>query len=218
MNRPRGKAQAMTTTRGSVFVVSAPSGAGKTTLCQAVTGRLPGIRHSVSYTTRPRRPQETDGVHYSFVDEEEFRTMVTDGEFVEWAQVHGHFYGTSRGRLEETLSKGDDILLDIDVQGARQLKHGLPESVLIFVLPPSTEELRRRLVGRGSDSAETIRKRLMKAREEIAEYRNYRYVIVNDDFDRALAALESIIAAERASAGRVDEAWIREQFLKEESD
>jgi len=205
----------MIKTRGSVFVVSAPSGAGKTTLCQAVTRRVSRIRHSVSYTTRPRRAQEVDGVHYSFVDEEEFRTMVAEGEFVEWAQVHNHFYGTSRRRLDETLNGGDDILLDIDVQGARQLKHGIPESILIFILPPSPEELERRLVGRGSDSGDTIQGRLTRARDEISEYRNYRYVIVNDDFDRALAALEAIITAERAAVNRVDDAWIRAQFLKE---
>jgi guanylate kinase len=154
-------------------------------------------------------------VHYSFVDEEEFRTMVAEGEFVEWAQVHNHFYGTSRRRLDETLNGGDDILLDIDVQGARQLKHGIPESILIFILPPSPEELERRLVGRGSDSGDTIQGRLTRARDEISEYRNYRYVIVNDDFDRALAALEAIITAERAAVNRVDDAWIRAQFLKE---
>ena len=205
----------MIKTRGSVFVVSAPSGAGKTTLCQAVTRRVSRIRHSVSYTTRPRRAQEVDGVHYSFVDEEEFRTMVAEGEFVEWAQVHNQFYGTSRRRLDETLNGGDDILLDIDVQGARQLKHGIPESILIFILPPSPEELERRLVGRGSDSGDTIQGRLTRARDEISEYRNYRYVIVNDDFDRALAALEAIITAERAAVNRVDDAWIRAQFLKE---
>ena len=205
----------MIKTRGSVFVVSAPSGAGKTTLCQAVTRRVSRIRHSVSYTTRPRRAQEVDGVHYSFVDEEEFRTMVAEGEFVEWAQVHNHFYGTSSRRLDETLNGGDDILLDIDVQGARQLKHGIPESILIFILPPSPEELERRLVGRGSDSGDTIQGRLTRARDEISEYRNYRYVIVNDDFDRALAALEAIITAERAAVNRVDDAWIRAQFLKE---
>jgi guanylate kinase len=205
----------MIKTRGSVFVVSAPSGAGKTTLCQAVTRRVSRIHHSVSYTTRPRRAQEVDGVHYSFVDEEEFRTMVAEGEFVEWAQVHNHFYGTSRRRLDETLNGGDDILLDIDVQGARQLKHGIPESILIFILPPSPGELERRLVGRGSDSGDTIQGRLTRARDEISEYRNYRYVIVNDDFDRALAALEAIITAERAAVNRVDDAWIRAQFLKE---
>lgn len=215
MNPPPGNAPFLMKTRGSIFVVSAPSGAGKTTLCQAAAGRVPRIRHSVSYTTRTRRAHEVDGVHYSFVDEEEFRAMVGDGEFVEWAQVHNHFYGTSRRRLFETLDGGDDVLLDIDVQGARQLKHGMPGSILIFILPPSLEELERRLVGRGTDSGDTIRRRLTKAREEIAEYRNYRYVIVNDSFDRALSVLESIITAERAALEQVDEAWIRERFLKE---
>ncbi|MFA5354351.1 MAG: guanylate kinase [Thermodesulfovibrionales bacterium] len=205
----------MKRTRGSLFVVSAPSGAGKTTLCQKLCELLPGISHSVSYTTRSPRPGEIDGIHYTFVDQGEFRSMVSAGEFLEWAEVHGNLYGTSRGRVELSLSGGTDIILDVDVQGARQIREKLPESVLIFILPPSMEVLQERLTGRQSDAEEVIRRRIRRAKEEIAEYKGYDYVIVNDLFDDALRELFSIITAERAGIGTIDKEWIEDNFLKE---
>jgi guanylate kinase len=147
------------------------------------------------------------------VDEEEFRKMIEGGEFVEWAQVHGNFYGTSKRRLEEATCAGYDVLLDIDVQGARQLKRVYPESVHIFILPPSMQELRRRLTGRMSDSEAEAERRLKKARDEVKEYRSYEYVIVNNDLEQALVLLSSILLAERARIGRADCHWINETFL-----
>ncbi|NTU43140.1 MAG: guanylate kinase [Nitrospirales bacterium] len=201
--------------RGSLFVVSAPSGAGKTTLCQKLCEILPGISHSVSYTTRSPRPGEIDGVHYTFVDQGEFRSMVAGGEFLEWAEVHGNLYGTSRGRVEASLMEGADIILDVDVQGARQIKEKLPDSILLFILPPSMEVLQERLTGRQSDSEEVIRRRIMRAKEEISEYKRYDYVIVNDLFDDALRELFAIVTAERARIGTIDHEWIEDIFLKE---
>ncbi len=204
------------TMRGSLFVVSAPSGTGKSTLCQRLYERVPGIRHSVSYTTRLPRPGEIADVHYTFVDEEEFRGMIGQGEFAEWAQVHGNFYGTATKRLEATLSSGSDIMLDIDVQGAQQIREHFPDSVHIFILPPTFQELTKRLKGRKSESKESVRERLLQARNEIREYENYDYVIVNDDFETALQVLIAVVMAERARTAKVDHAWIRERFLKEE--
>lgn len=202
--------------KGSLFVVSAPSGAGKTTLCRKLMEIVPDVKFSVSYTTRKPRVGEIDGIHYTFVDEDEFRAMLADGEFVEWAQVHGNFYGTSKKRIEDTINKGFDILLDIDVQGARQIREHFPDSVLIFILPPSMDELKRRLAGRMSDSPEVITKRLKNAIDEIREYKNYDYVIINDVFDDALEEMIAIIVAERVRTSKIEEAWIKENFIKEE--
>ncbi|HMK55617.1 MAG TPA: guanylate kinase [Dissulfurispiraceae bacterium] len=202
--------------KGSLFVVSAPSGAGKTTLCRRAGEVLDGLKHSVSYTTRAPRPGEIQDVHYTFVDQDEFRGMIADGEFIEWAEVHGNFYGTSRKRIEDIIGKADDVILDIDVQGARQLREHYPESVLIFILPPSMPVLEQRLCNRMSDSQEVIEKRLRKAREEISEYKDYDYVIVNDQFDEAFSAFSSIIEAERTKVDKIDHEWIRKHFLKEE--
>lgn len=202
--------------RGSLFVISAPSGAGKTTLCQKLREVVSDLEFSVSYTTRKPRAGEIDGVHYIFVDEDEFREMIAEGEFVEWAQVHGNFYGTSRRRIEDTINEGFDMLLDIDVQGGRQIKEHFPDSILIFVLPPSMDELRKRLTGRMSDPEDVIKKRLKNAIDEIREYKNYDYVIINDAFDDALEEMVAIIIAERVRASRIEEEWIRENFIKEE--
>jgi guanylate kinase len=155
--------------RGSLFVVSAPSGTGKTTLCQKLREALPDLKFSVSYTTRKPREGEINDVHYTFVDEDEFRLMITDGEFVEWAQVHGNFYGTSKKRIEALMNEGLDVLLDIDVQGGGQIRAHFPDSVLIFVLPPSMDELKKRLSGRMTDSEDVINKRLVNAVDEIKE-------------------------------------------------
>ena len=202
--------------KGSLFVVSAPSGAGKTTLCRKAGEILSGLLHSVSYTTRAPRPQEVQDVHYTYVDKDKFCGMIDDGEFIEWAEVHGNFYGTSRRRIEDIVTRGNDVILDIDVQGARQIKEHYPQSTLIFILPPSMTVLEKRLFDRMSDSPEVIEKRLKKAREEICEYKYYDYVIVNDLFEEAFGVFSSIIMAERNSIEKVDHVWIKEHFLKEE--
>lgn len=202
--------------KGSLFVVSAPSGAGKTTLCRKAGEVLSGLMHSVSFTTRPPRPGEIPDEHYTFIDEDEFRAMIVEGEFVEWAEVHGNFYATSKRRIEAIINSGNDVILDIDVQGARQIREHYPESLLIFVLPPSLPALEERLFNRMSDSAEVIEKRLKKAREEISEYKYYDYVIVNDLFEEAFGVFASIITAERNRIAKVDHDWIQEHFLKEE--
>lgn len=202
--------------KGSLFVISAPSGAGKTTLCQKLREVVPDLEFSVSYTTRKPRAGEIDSVHYIFVDEDEFREMIAEGEFVEWAQVHGNFYGTSKRRIEDMINEGFDVMLDIDVQGGRQIKEHFPDSILIFVLPPSMDELKKRLTGRMSDAEDVIKKRLKNAIDEIREYKNYDYVIINDAFDDALEEMVAIIIAERVRASRIEEEWIRENFIKEE--
>lgn len=202
--------------KGSLFVISAPSGAGKTTLCQKLREIVPDVKFSVSYTTRKPRAGEVDGVHYSFVDEDEFRSMIAEGEFVEWAQVHGNFYGTSKRRIEVMINEGFDVILDIDVQGGRQIKEHFPDSVLIFVLPPSMDELKKRLTGRMSDAEDVIKKRLKNAADEIREYKNYDYVIINDNFDDALEEIVAIIIAERVRTSKIEKDWIKENFLEEE--
>jgi guanylate kinase len=199
--------------KGILFVISAPSGAGKTTLCRNVLETLPDIKFSVSYTTRSPRQGEVDGVHYNFVDEEGFRRMIAGSEFIEWAEVHGNFYGTLRKKIAEMASAGIDVLLDIDVQGARQVKESLPDSVLIFILPPSFEVLKERLTGRMTDTDEVIERRLKKAVDEIGEYKNYDYVIVNDVIENALIELKSVIIAERVRAYRLDNKLIEKNFL-----
>lgn len=197
-------------------MVSAPSGAGKTTLCRKLMETVDDLKFSVSYTTRKPREGEINGIHYTFIDEDEFRSMITDGEFIEWAQVHGNFYGTSKKRIEDMMDKGFDVLLDIDVQGARQIREHFPDSVLIFVLPPSMDELKKRLLSRMTDSEDVIMKRLKNAKEEIRGYKNYDYVIINDLFDDALKEMVAIVIAERARTLKIDEELIREKFFKEE--
>ena len=172
--------------KGLLFVLSAPSGAGKTSICSAVLEKLPDLRRSISYATRTMRAGEQDGVDYHFVSMEKFKQMVAAGEFVEWAEVHGNCYGTARKVIEEACSRGDDILLDIDVQGAAQLRAGGLDGVYIFILPPNLAELRRRLVGRNSDSEEVISRRLNNAGGEIAEAGNFDYLVVNSDLDQAV--------------------------------
>lgn len=201
---------------GGLFVVSAPSGAGKTTLCRMLCENLGGIKHSVSFTTRLPRKGERDGFDYSFVDKEGFMAMVDRNEFLEWAEVHGNLYGTSRVRTEEMKAKGLDVIMDIDVQGARQLLEKGIAACFIFVLPPSLSALNERLRGRDTDSAEVIDKRLRKSREEIGEYKNYEYVIINDSLDRALDAMMSIVKAERNKRRNIDHVWIEDNLLKED--
>lgn len=184
-------------TSGTLYTVSAPSGAGKTSLVAALVESLPAIQVSVSHTTRGMRPGEVDGVNYHFVSQEVFANMLGEAEFLEHAQVFSNFYGTSRRWVEETLAQGIDVVLEIDWQGAEQVRKVLPDTVSIFVLPPSRETLLKRLTGRGQDSEEVIAKRMAEAKSEISHYVESQYLIVNDDFGAALEEFRSIIVAER---------------------
>ena len=190
--------------RGTLFVVSAPSGAGKTTLCREIRLRVPDLTYSVSVTTRPPRPGEMDGVDFRFVGVDAFGAMLDRGELAEWATVHGNLYGTRARSLEDALASGRDVLLDIDTQGAAQLRGRYPDAVLIFVVAPSVRDLEKRLRERRSDAEVEIARRLVRAREEIALWRRYDYLIVNRDVKEALDQLESIIMAERCRTARID--------------
>ena len=179
--------------RGRLFVIAAPSGAGKTSLVRALMQREPGLRFSISYTTRPRRPTEEHGRDYFFVDADEFARMVEADEFLEHARVFDHRYGTGRRRVEEALAAGQDLILEIDWQGAQQVRRALPECVSIFILPPSRDELERRLRGRATDAEEVIRRRLRDAAADMTHWREFDHVVVNDHFDRALDQLQAIV-------------------------
>ena len=189
--------------RGDLFIVSAPSGAGKTTLLKRLFEEVDGLVFSVSHTTRAPRPGEVHGRDYYFVAEAEFEAMLERGEFLEWAEVHGNFYGTSRGAVEDALRRGLDVVLEIDVQGARQVKEAFPQAVLVFIMPPSLEELERRLSSRGTEGEESLRLRLENARAEIRQARWYEYIIVNDVLEKAARVLASVVLARRARAERV---------------
>ena len=182
---------------GNLYVVAAPSGAGKSSLVKALMEVDAGVKASISHTTRAPRGQEVDGREYFFVDNATFDTMVANQDFLEWAQVHGNRYGTSRQAVEQRLSEGGDVLLEIDFQGALQIKQIFPHAVLVFVLPPSWEELRSRLQRRGEDSAETIEQRLVNAEQEMAQAAKFDFVIINELFERALFDLKSIVHAQR---------------------
>lgn len=187
----------MTDTSGTLFIVAAPSGAGKSTLVNALLEREPDISLSVSHTTRPPRTGEQYGRHYYFVERAEFEREVAEGIFLEHAEVHGNFYGTSRTTVQNLLQQGRDVLLEIDWQGAAQIRKAKPDCVSVFILPPSRTELERRLRGRGSDSAEVIERRLRNSRGEIAHAPEFDYIIVNDRFEEALDGLQAIVRAVR---------------------
>ena len=189
--------------RGTLFVVSAPSGAGKTTLCREIRLRLHDLAYSVSVTTRPPRPGEIDGTDFRFVSEAQFRELLGRNELAEWATVHANLYGTPAEPLEAALKAGRDVLLDIDTQGALQLRARYPDAVLIFVVAPSMGELEQRLRERRSDSEREIARRLERAREEVMLWRRYDYLIVNRDVKEAMDQLESIIHAERCRVARL---------------
>jgi guanylate kinase len=184
--------------RGLLFIVSAPSGTGKTTLVERLVQRIPNLCLSRSYTSRDTRPGEQDGVDYNFISRPRFEDMVRGGEFLEWADVFGNYYGTCRSDTERCLVGGQDLVLVIDVQGARQVRGSGVESIGIFVLPPSAEVLEQRLRGRSKDSEAAIQKRLEAARREVSEYASYEYVVVNDELDGAVQRLRAIVLAERA--------------------
>lgn len=198
--------------KGNLFIVSAPSGAGKTSLCQKLTSVVPDIRHSVSYTTRASRKDEVNDRDYTFVEESVFMKMAERGEFAEWARVHGYLYGTSMNRLEEMRNDGIDVILDIDTQGAKQMRNHFNDGVYIFILPPSIEALRERLEKRMSNSPEEINLRMKRASEEIKDYKWYDYVIVNNDFSEALLELKAIVIAENKRTNKLDPLWVIETF------
>jgi guanylate kinase len=190
----------MTVTTGTLYIVSAPSGAGKTSLVKALLDSESRIRVSVSHTTRAMRPGEVDGVNYHFVSREIFGAMVERGEFLEHAQVFDNFYGTSQTWIEQTLAEGFDLILEIDWQGAQQVRHLMPKAKSIFILPPTQEALRHRLTNRGQDSGEIIERRMRDAVSEMSHYVEYDYLVINDDFAHALDDLKAIFRANQLHA------------------
>jgi len=193
----------MTPARGGLIVVSAPSGAGKTTLCRRLLEALPGLVFSVSHTTRPPRSGERPGADYHFVGRAEFEARRTAGEFLEWAVVGGELYGTSAVAVETSLSEGLDVLLDVDTQGAAAVRRLKPEAVLVFILPPGPEALRARLLARGSESEEGLERRLRLAAAEVARAGEYDYQVINDDLDAAFERLRAIVVASRCRTPRL---------------
>lgn len=198
--------------QGTLYIISAPSGAGKTSLVRELLATVPGLTLSVSHTTRPMRPGEENGVHYHFVGLAEFRAMIATGAFLEYAQVFDNYYGTSKAGVIEQLRGGQDVILEIDWQGAQQMRHVFPGAVAIFILPPSQAILEDRLRARGQDSESVIARRLHEVRTEISHYKEYDYLLVNDDFGQAVVDLQSIIrsrnlrreAQERALSSLLD--------------
>ncbi len=189
----------------TVFIISAPSGSGKSTLVKRLLEADPRLRFSISYTTRQPRGPERPGENYNYIARQEFEERIGRDEFLEWAEVFGHFYGTHRGVLDEAVARGQDLLLDIDVQGARQLKEKIPDAVTIFILAPSRQELEQRLRARSEDSEGVIERRLREAASEIRDYSMYDYVLVNDRVEESVATLEAIVRAERARRTRMEE-------------
>jgi len=195
---PTGPAQ-----RGLLFIVSAPSGAGKTTLVERLVEETPGLKMSRSYTSRPARPGEADGVDYNFVSRERFESMVQAREFLEWASLYGHLYGTCAADTERLLGDGHDVVLVIDVQGARKVRAAGVRTSTVFVMPPSFAILEQRLRGRSKDSEPEMQRRLQVARDEVAAYSEYDFVVVNDEVSAAVSRLRSIVIAERARLPRM---------------
>lgn len=187
----------MAQTRGNLFILSAPSGAGKSSLITALLKKHADMKVSVSHTTRDPRPGEENAVHYHFVSADEFKALIAKDDFFEWAQVFDNYYGTSKQAIESQLDAGIDVFLDIDWQGAQQVREIMPSVQTIFILPPSKAELEQRLNNRGQDSAEVIAGRMAKAQSETSHYNEYDYVVVNDDFETALSNIETIVLAQR---------------------
>ncbi|TLM67920.1 MAG: guanylate kinase [Deltaproteobacteria bacterium] len=199
---------------GILYVISAPSGAGKTTIFRQLLARRPGLCESISFTTRAMRAGERDGIDYHFVSAAEFERMIAEGAFVEWAEVHGNRYGTARATLLQAGREGRDVLLDIDVQGAAQLRASGLEAVFIFVLPPGMAALRQRLSGRNTDSPDVIERRMNNAVSEIREAAGFDYIVVNDELEQAIATVEAIVIAEKARTNRMLEVLPAEFGLK----
>lgn len=187
---------------GNLFILSAPSGAGKSSLINALLGKHADMQLSVSHTTRAPRAGEQDGVHYHFVSVDTFKQLIADGVFLEWAEVFGNYYGTSKAAIADQLARGIDVFLDIDWQGAQQIRPQVPGVLSVFILPPSVAELEKRLQGRGTDSAEVIAKRMQQARSEISHFPEYDYVLVNDDFQQCLAQFEAVVLAARQTLAK----------------
>jgi guanylate kinase len=196
--------------RGRLFVIAAPSGAGKTSLVRALMEREPGLRFSISYTTRARRPNELDGRDYFFVTRGEFDRMVAEGGFLEHATVFDNSYGTAKAQVEQSLAAGQDLVLEIDWQGAAQVRSAMPECVSIFILPPTREELERRLRGRGTDAEHVIQRRLRDAASDMSHWGEFDYVVVNDDFEQALTVLQAIVKGLDPSDARRERAGLAE--------
>jgi len=195
--------------RGRLFVIAAPSGAGKTSLVRALMEREPGLRFSISFTTRRQRPNEVHGKDYFFVAKEEFERMVAAGAFLEHARVFDNSYGTARKQVEDSLAAGQDLILEIDWQGAAQIRAAMPDCISIFILPPSRAELERRLRGRGTDAEDVIRRRLSDAAADMTHWREFDYVVVNDDFDSVVEELRAIVAG-HGDASRRDRPGLAE--------
>ena len=188
---------AVNTASGTLYVVSAPSGAGKTSLLKRLIAELQSVEMSISHTTRDKREGEVNGADYHFVSVEEFKSLVSQDAFYEHAEVFGNYYGTSKASIQDQLGQGIDVILEIDWQGARQIREQLPESLSIFILPPSKEALQERLDSRGQDDAEVINKRMQAAKSEMSHFDEYDYLLINDDFEVALAELKAVLVAER---------------------
>ncbi|WP_338112763.1 guanylate kinase [Zooshikella ganghwensis] len=200
----------MMNTQGSLYIISAPSGAGKSSLVAALVKSVPQIRVSVSYTTRAKRPGEEDGVNYNFITQAEFQQMLADGAFLEHAEVFGNYYGTSEQWVNEQLASGTDIILEIDWQGAQQVRRLRPDALCIFIMPPSREALLERLKTRGQDNDEVIARRMAEAESEMAHFVEYDYLIINDEFSQALSELETIVKSQRL---KVDKQQLKHEQL-----
>ncbi len=199
--------------RGLLMAVAAPSGAGKTTLCVRMTGIFSRLRYAISYTTRKPRDGERDGQHYHFVDRARFQQMVGEGAFLEWAEVHGNFYGTPKAEVEAMRADGIDVLLDMDVQGVETIRSLDTDGIFVMILPPSYEVLRERLTTRGKDDPDEIERRMTIAVKETARIDLFDYVIINDDLEEATRTLESVIRAEHARREQIDQDWFRTAFF-----
>ena len=198
--------------KGCLFIISAPSGTGKTTLCRKLVSSIPNLHFSVSCTTRNPRPDEKDGTDYLFISRDVFQQMIDGGEFLEWAEVHGALYGTSKKKVRELLQAGIDVLLDIDTQGAAQIRKTKQEGVFIFILPPSLQTLKERLEMRMTDSKEQVEERLKKAVVEIKSYSQYDYVIINDTIEVAFRQLKAIVISQNMSTKVFNPQWIEKRF------
>ena len=198
--------------RGLLIVVSGASGTGKGTVCKKILADLPNVHYSISATTRQPRQGEVDGREYYFISEDDFKQWIADGKFLEFAEVYGNFYGTPLTKIEERLNRGEDVLLEIDVQGALNVKRKCPDGVYIFLLPPSLNELKRRIEGRGSETPDSLKRRLQAAVAEIQIGREYDYAVVNDTVDNAVAQIEAILVAERCRVARSIDKFNMEVF------